>query len=113
MDLVVVSTKGVFLVEVKNWSDDYVKNHDKLNPYEQTDREGRVLWIALKSIIKNIRVTNVLLSIQGNIQYNNNYRAVFVSSLEKINGFLENRQDVLSEKEVKKIVDNLKHYVTR
>jgi hypothetical protein len=47
------------------------------------------------------------------MQYNNNYRAVFVSNLEKINGFLENREDVLSEKEVKKIVDNLKHYVTR
>jgi len=113
MDVVVVSTKGVFLVEVKNWSDDYVKHHEKLNPYEQTDRAGRVLWIALKSIIKNIRVTNVLLSIQGNLQYNNNYRAVFVSSLEKINGFLENREDVLSEKEVKKIVDDLKYYVTR
>jgi len=47
------------------------------------------------------------------MQYNNNYRAVLVSSLEKINGFLENRQDVLSEKEVKKIVDNLKYYVAR
>ena len=47
------------------------------------------------------------------MQYNTNYRAVFVSSLEKINGFLENRQDVLSEKEVKKIIDNLKYYVTR
>lgn len=113
MDFVVVSTKGVFLVEVKNWSDDYVKNYEKLNPYEQTDRAGRVLWIALKSIIKNIRVTNVLLSIQGNMQYNNNYRAVFVSSLEKINGFLENREDLLSENEVEKIVGDLKHYVTR
>jgi len=112
MDLVVVSTKGVFLIEVKNWSDDYVKNNKKLNPYEQTDRAGLVLWITLKSIIKNTRVTNVLLSIQDNMQYNNSYRAVFVSSLEKINGFLENRKEVLSEKEVKKIVDNLKYFVT-
>ena len=113
MDVVVVSTKGVFLIEVKNWSDDYVKNYKKLSPYEQADRAGLVLWISLKPIIKNIRVTNVLLSIQDNMQYNNNYRAVFVSSLEKINGFLENREEVLSEKEVKKIVDDLKYYVTR
>jgi len=113
MDVVVVSTKGVFLIEVKNWSDDYVKNNEKLNPYEQTDRAGLVLWITLKSIIKNIRVTNVLLSIQDNMQYNSNYRAVFVTSLEKINGFLENREEVLSEKDVKKIVDNLKYSVTR
>jgi hypothetical protein len=113
MDLVVVSTKGVFLIEVKNWSDDYVKNNEKLIPHEQTDRAGRVLWISLKSIIEDIRVTNVLLSIQDNMQYNENYRAVFVSSLEKINGFLENRQDILSEKDVKKIVQHLKYSVAR
>ena len=35
-----------------------------------------------------------------------------MSSLERINGFLENREDVLSEKEIKKIVYGLK-YVTR
>jgi len=113
MDFVVVSKKGVFLIEVKNWSNNYVKNHDGFSPYEQTDRAGRVLWITLKRSFINARVTNVLLSIQDNIQYNENYRAVFVSSLEKINGFLENREEVLSEKEVKKIVDNLKYYVTR
>jgi len=113
MDLVAVCPKGVFMIEVKNWSDNYVQNHDKLNPYEQTDRAGRVLWIALQNVIKNIRVTNVLLSIQGNISYNEKYRAVFVSSLDRINQFLEKRQDALNQKEIKKLVDNLKHYVTR
>lgn len=112
MDVVVVCLKGVFMIEVKNWSDNYVQNHDKLNPYEQTDRAGRVLWIALQNVIKNIRVTNVLLSIQGNISYNERYRVVFVSSLDRINQFLEKRQDALSQNEVKKLVDNLKHHVT-
>lgn len=113
MDFVVVSTKGILLIEVKNWSDNYVNNHEKLNPYEQTDRAGRVLWVALQSVMKDIRVTNVLLSIQDNIQYNQNYKSVFVSSLEEINKFLESRQDILSEKEVEKIVSILKHYVTK
>jgi len=113
MDLVVVCSKGVFMIEVKNWSDNYVQNHDKLNPYEQTDRAGRVLWIALQNVINNIRVTNVLLSIQGNISYNEKYRAVFVSSLDRINQFLEKRQDALNQKEIKKLVDSLKHYVIR
>ena len=113
MDVVVVCPKGIFMIEVKNWSDNYIQNHDKLNPYEQTDRAGRILWISLQKIIKNIRVTNVLLSIQGNISYNKQYRSVFVSSLNRINQFIEKRQDDLSLKEVKKIVDELKHYVTR
>lgn len=112
MDFVVVSRKGVFVIEVKNWSNDFAKNHNGFSPHEQTDRAGRVLWFVLKSIIRDISVTNVLLSIQGNIRYNQDYRMVFVSSLEKINGFFEHRQDILSEKEVEKIVENLKRYAT-
>ncbi|HUU47574.1 MAG TPA: nuclease-related domain-containing protein [Nitrosopumilaceae archaeon] len=113
MDVVVVCPKGVFMIEVKNWSDNYVQNNNNLSPYEQTDRAGRVLWITLQKVVKNIRVTNVLLSIRGNISYNERYRAVFVSSLARINQFLEKRQDTLSEIEVKKIVGKLKHNVTR
>jgi len=113
MDLVVVCPKGVFMIEVKNWSNNYANNYNGLSPYEQTDRAGRVLWIALQDIIENIRVTNVLLSISGNIPYNKKYRAVFVSSLDRISQFLEKRQDALSIREVKIIVDELKYYVTR
>ena len=108
MDLVVVCPKGVFMIEVKNWSDNYVRNNTNLSPYEQTERAGRVLWILLQDVINGTRVTNILLSIQGNIEYNQNYRSVFVSSLNKINQFLENRQDSLDEKDVNKIVNNLK-----
>lgn len=113
MDFVIVSTKGVFVIEVKNWSNNFAKNHNGFSPHEQVDRAGRVLWVALKSLIGEFQVTNVLLSVQGNIRYDRNYRTVFVSNLEKINWFLENKQDALSEDEVEKIVDNLKHYVTR
>ena len=108
MDIIVVCPKGVFMIEVKNWSDNYVRNNTNLSPYEQTERAGRVLWILLQDVINGTRVTNILLSIQGNIEYNQNYRSVFVSSLNKINQFLENRQDSLDEKDVNKIVNNLK-----
>jgi hypothetical protein len=107
MDIIVVCPKGVFMIEVKNWSDNYVKNNTNLSPYEQTERAGRVLWILLQDVIKGTRVTNILLSIQGNMPYNQNYRSVFVSSLNKINQFLENRQGSLSEKDVNKIVKDL------
>lgn len=113
MDFVVVSKKGVFLIEVKNWSDRYVKNHHGFSPYEQTDRAGRVLWITLNCALMDIRVTSVLLSIKGNMRYDQNYRTVFVSSLEKINWFLESRQDVLSEMEVNRVILNLERYVTK
>jgi hypothetical protein len=113
MDIVVVCPKGVFMIEVKNYSDDFVRNQRwKFSPYEQTERAGRVLWILLQDVIKGTRVTNILLSIQGNMPYNQNYRSVFVSSLNKINQFLENRQDSLNEKDVNKIVKNLQRSFT-
>jgi len=70
MDFVVVSRRGVILIEVKNWSNKYYNQHRKISPHEQVDRAGRVLWIALKSwrSPKSPRVTSVLLSIQGNIR---------------------------------------------
>jgi len=113
MDVVVVCPKGVFMIEVKNWTDKYADQNKKgLSPYEQAERAGRVLWITLQNKVGDIRVTNVLLSIKGNLTYNQNYRSVFVSSLDTINEFLEKRQNILNEKEVEKIVKELKGYVT-
>jgi hypothetical protein len=113
MDLVVVCPKGVFMIEVKNWSNQFANNNNKsFSPYEQTERAGRVLWISLQGIFRKVRVTNILLSIKGNLQYNERYRSVYVSSLDKINSFLERRKDIMSEKEVKNIVKDLKGHVT-
>jgi len=113
MDIVIVCPKGVFMIEVKNWTDEYAqRNKQVLSPYEQAGRAGLVLWITLQNVFKDIRVTNVLLSIKGNLPYNEDYRLVYVSSLDSINQFLEKRQDSLSEKEVVKIVKKLKGYVT-
>lgn len=112
MDFVVVCKKGVFLIEVKNWSDEYLENHVERNPYEQTERAGRVLWISLDNVFSNIQVTNVLLSISGNIPYDDDYR-VFVTSIERINWFLQKKDEILDEKDVKKIVSHLKWHVTK
>ena len=68
--------------------------------------------ITLQNEVGDIRVTNVLLSIKGNLPYNQNYRSVFVSSLDTINQFLEKRADILDDEEVENIVKVLENYVT-
>jgi len=113
MDLVVVCPKGVFMIEVKNWSDKYAEQNKRgLNPYEQTERAGRVLWITLQNEFGDgeFSVTNVLLSIRGNLPYSQNYRSVFISSLTGINQFLEKRQDVLDEEDIEDLVEALEVY---
>ena len=113
MDFVVVSRKGVFLIEVKNWSTEYYNQREGLSPHEQADRAGRVLWIFLKSWWSSPRVKTILLPIQGNIDYDPKYRHVLVSDLTKINHFIENGKEELSEKDVKRIVGSIKHHVTK
>lgn len=114
MDFVVVSKKGIILIEVKNWSTQYYNQNSNFSPHEQVDRAGRVLWIALKSWRSptNPHVTSVLLSIQNNMKYDPRYKFVSVSNLDKINYFIENRKEEFSDKEVERIVDRLKDHVT-
>jgi len=116
MDFVVVSKRGVVLIEVKNWSAKYYKNHYGLRPHEQVDRAGRVLWIKLKSSWfrpKDPQVTSVLLSIQGSIPADTNYGYVVVKNLNDINSYIQNKAEQFSEKEVKKLIDRVKGDVTK
>jgi len=116
MDFVVVSTRGVIIIEVKNWSAKYYKNHYGLSPHEQVDRAGRVLWIKLKYSWfspKDPPVTSVLLSIQGTIDYDANYGYVVVKNLNDINRFIQYQKERYSEKEVKRLIDRVKGDVTK
>ena len=107
MDLVVACPKGVFLIEVKNWSDRYAMNPG-WSPHEQTERAGRVLWIALQGFVRGVRVTNVLLSIKSNIRHDPDYRSVWVSDPDRIVDFLTNKPDALPEDNLVTIVEALK-----
>jgi len=113
MDFVVVSKRGVVLIEVKNWTKRYFKKNDGLSPHEQVDRAGMVLWIALKSwrSPKTPSVSSVLLSVQGNMNYDYDYKFVNVKNMNNINYFIENRREQFSESEIKRIVDRLQKFL--
>ncbi len=116
MDFVVLSTRGVNVIEVKNWRASYYESHRGLSPHEQVDRAGRVLWISLKSSWFGPRdppVTGVLLSLRGTIPPDPRYGHVAVRSLSDVNRFLQNRQETFSEKEVGRLVGRIKGDVTK
>ena len=113
MDFVVVSKRGVILIEVKNWSRGYSKNYEGLSPHEQVDRAGMVLWIELQSwrSPRNPSIASVLLSVRGNMEYDYRYKFVKVKNLNNINYFIENRNEQFTDNEVKRVVDRLKKYL--
>lgn len=116
MDFVVVSKRGVIVIEVKNWSTIYYKNHHGIPPHEQVDRAGRVLWVSIQSSWfspKHPSVSSVLLSIEGNINYDDDYGYVSVKNLNNINYFLQNKEEQFSDKEVGRLVGRIKGDITK
>ena len=114
IDYVVVSSKGIFLIEVKNWSNNYMNKNNGLNPYEQVDRAGRVLYLFLNWKLSGSvpRITKVLLPLHNSIPYNPRYRSVLISNLNRINDFIEKRSDELSDSEVNTVASILRKYVS-
>ena len=115
MDFVVVSKRGVVLIEAKNWSDEFLSEnieHGGLIPHEQVDRAGLVLHIALSSSLKNPPVTRVVLATHGNMQYNPRYEHVNVKDLNNINYFIQTRHERFSDDVVRRVVEHLKLYMT-
>ena len=113
MDFIVVSKRGVILIEVKNWSRGFTKKYGGLSPHEQVDRAGLVLWITLKSwrSPKNPSITSVLLAVQGNMDYDHAYKFVNVKNLNNINYLIENKREQFSDKEVKRLVDRIEKFL--
>lgn len=106
MDMVVASPKGVFMIEVKNWSDRYA-SHPEWSPHEQTERAGQVLWTSLQDAVEGVRVTPVLLSIRGNIPKDPKYDTVLVSDPSRIVDMLSGQRDVLAPADLDRILERL------
>jgi hypothetical protein len=115
IDFVIVSKKGIVLIQAKDWSALNEKQENDVNPHEEVDKAGKVLWLTLKPLpsTKNPHVTSLLLTIQGNIKYDPKYKFVLVSDLKKINRLFKNRKAEFSEREVNRMVDLIKNYVTK
>ena len=113
MDYVIISKKGIVLIQAKDWS--AIFDNQDVNPHERTDRAGKVLWLTLKPLYntENLHVTSVLLSTHPNIKYDPEYKHVLVSDLKKINHVFRNKGEIFSERDVKRMVDKIKDYVAR
>ena len=110
MDFVVVGQTGIFLIEVKNWSENFQMHHQGLSPHEQADRAGLVLWIYLKKqfFIYTPRVQNLLVSLQGNFNYNKSYKCVFCMKPYNLCNFISNHNMILKQNKIDKIVKVLR-----
>jgi hypothetical protein len=108
VDHVVVSRKGVYCIETKNWNMKW-KSDDRPTPGEQARRASYLLYRYLKYTcnIPRVRVMSIVLYTNSTIKGKEDF--VRFLRYEDFPAYLEARQDTLSDEEVTQIVDCLKN----
>jgi hypothetical protein len=113
MDFVLVGPTGIFVIEVKNWSSEYLRSHDGISPHEQVDRAGKVLYIYFKKHTFHFKpeITKLLVPIQRNLNYDWNYKSVFIRDLPDLRKFIWNNKTVLSDTKINKVASLLENLI--
>ncbi len=108
VDHVVVSRKGVYCIETKNWNMKW-KSDDRPTPGEQARRASYLLYRYLKYTcnIPRVRVMSIVLYTNSTIKGKEDF--VRFLRYEDFPAYLEGRQDTLSDEEVKQVVECLKN----
>jgi len=106
VDHVVVSRKGVYCIETKNWNMKW-KSEDRPTPGEQARRASYLLYRYLKYTcdIPRIRVMSIVLYTNSTIKGKEDF--VRFLRYEDFPAYLEARQEILSDEEVKRVVECL------
>ena len=106
VDHVVVSRKGVYCIETKNWNMKW-KSEDRPTPGEQARRASYLLYRYLKytCYIPRIRVMSIVLYTNSTIKGKEDF--VRFLRYEDFPAYLEARQEILSDEEVKRVVECL------
>jgi len=115
MDFVVVGPTGIFVIEVKNWTPGYTKDHlesDEESPHEQVDDAGTKLYYFLKDKFNfNLRVRKVIIPVKMILEENPNLPFVKIKSLRWVNSFITNSKNVFSTPQIDNIVKKIIQFV--
>lgn len=60
IDHLVVCPKGIFIIEVKHWSKQFIQHEDYFSPYEQVERASKLCWFLLKDDFEKIKTKAII-----------------------------------------------------
>jgi hypothetical protein len=103
LDFLIVSNKGIFVVEVKNWTRDYISSHRGLSPYEQLDRSGRLMYTFLKNFFNKPKVNKILVNLKDKFEYNQDYKSVIPISFPGLVSYILRKKKTLEDNNVERI----------
>jgi len=107
IDHIVIGPTGIFLVETKNWkTSDIETKSDKL--IWQVNRSSLALWFYLKDFYRkgeNPKIRKVIVSVQGSHHGQRLGKYIDVISSYQLCRYITERRNILSENEIKKLIE--------
>ncbi|PWU09613.1 MAG: hypothetical protein C5B50_27040 [Verrucomicrobia bacterium] len=88
IDTLVITTGGVFVIEVKNWSSEFAQSGDGFNPYEQVGRASYLTYDRLRTAGLKIRVRSIIAT-NGRLPPKEDQK-VTVVSIPRLRNYIEN-----------------------
>ena len=106
IDHLVLSSKGIFIIEVKYWSKKFTESKDYQNPYEQVERASTLCWFLLKDDFKNIK-TRAVLAYKETIPQKDLTSRVKTLQIPYINQYITGNyfQDILTKHQLNELVN--------
>jgi hypothetical protein len=87
IDTLVITTAGVFVIEVKNWSREFADSGEGFSPYEQASRAGYLVFDLLRSAGMDVRVRSIIAT-NGSLPEREDQK-VAVVSIGRLRRYLE------------------------
>ncbi len=127
LDHLVVGPTGVYVIETKNWSKEFISKNfqkDEYGPYEQIKRGSYVLYRHLNRLKygnvfqqfkyfidnNNINVKSIIAIVDSKIPTNANTKARILF-LNKVNNYILGNKEILSKEIIEIIAKNLEHFI--
>jgi len=104
IDTMVISQSGIFVIEVKNWSKDFVDSHSYHNPFDQ------VKWAAYLCHKETRVKTRSILAHTGHIPRKPSDTYTKLKQLNEVKGYILyfDQQKIIRAERVQKLVNSLK-----
>lgn len=103
IDHIVICSSGIFLIETKLWSSNFSSTY---TPFKQLERSLKLFLEKFKGNYK-LHVKQVLVSVNGSLEYNPEFKSIYVTSPSKLLKYIINCKKVYSENEVLVLKDLL------
>jgi len=110
IDHLVISPAGIFVIETKNWSKEFLEHGDYFNPYQQVKRSSYLCYKILENRHPNIKVRNII-AYKGHIPPKPDESFAKVLPLKEVGGYIMwFKENILGNEQIQCLAEYLKEY---